>query len=847
MSRPVPTLSIAACAVCVVPALPAQWQFAEMPRAHVPAIADQAHAVSAGDVDGDGDLDLAVGTDGQCRLLLGDGRGRFTDATPGRLPQRFQYCLDVVLFDCDGDGDLDLYCANHHQDWLYRNDGTGTFSDITAAALPIDTTNEYRVLAVDVDGDGDRDLVACPQQLTTFPLRIWRNQGGVFVDGTAQALAGITGWVGGRVVPVDVDGDGDQDLVAPGWTNHLLRNDGGGVFSDASNQLPAGYTMCTAVASLDADGDNDLDLVFGCTGQDRLCRNDGTGVFTDATGWLPADNDATAAVAAFDADGDGDADLLFANRGPDRFYRNDQGTFTDQSGGVPQQSDSGRLVIADVDGDNDLDVCLAGESDIFAMVQTLQLWLNAGQGVFHDGSARPLPMTGHAPALQDIDGDGDLDCFLGSDDVRPSQLFRNDGTGWFTDVSAAQLPSGSDLVRAATFGDVDGDGDADLLLACVGADRLWRNDGTGTFTDVTTTQLPLDAVATEAVVLTDLDGDGDLDAVTAGSGHHRLLRNDGTGTFADVSAAQAPVTSLATTGVAAGDVDGDGDRDLLFSFGWPAQQALWLNDGAGTFTDGTATRLLQPFAAGARSVVLVDVDGDLDLDLVAGANGQNRLFVNDGSGWFADDTLLRLPTDNDDTSAVAAGDVDGDGDIDLVFGNVYSPLSMQFGPNRLCINDGSGHFVDETLLRLEATRFGSRSLALGDADGDGDLDLFGAEGLFVNRSHQLHAPLLLRPGYDWLVEAFASFAPAGTTDIALPWLSTTRMAIPVPPLGTLGIVPQVALPAMVVPQPAGVTSSTWPVPNAPALVGVSIYVQALQLSLPGAVRLSNVVADTLVH
>ena len=141
----------------------------------------------------------------------------------------------------------------------------------------------------------------------------------------------------------------------------------------------------------------------------------------------------------------------------------------------------------------------------------------------------------------------------------------------------------------------------------------------------------------------------------------------------------------------------------------------------------------------------------------------------------------------------------------------------------------------------------SMDVLAGDADGDGDLDLFGAEGLFVNRSHQLHAPLLLRPGYDWLVEAFASFAPAGTTDIALPWLSTTRMAIPVPPLGTLGIVPQVALPAMVVPQPAGVTSSTWPVPNAPALVGVSIYVQALQLSLPGAVRLSNVVADTLVH
>jgi hypothetical protein len=134
-----------------------------------------------------------------------------------------------------------------------------------------------------------------------------------------------------------------------------------------------------------------------------------------------------------------------------------------------------------------------------------------------------------------------------------------------------------------------------------------------------------------------------------------------------------------------------------------------------------------------------------------------------------------------------------------------------------------------------------------DGDGDGDLDLFGARGLLVNRLRQLHAPLLLRPGYDWRIDAYARFASNGTTDVFVPWLSLTRTAIPVPGLGTLGIVPHAPLPALVVPQPAGVASATWPVPNTPTLVGLTLHVQAVQLSFPGGLRLSSVVSDTLVR
>jgi len=219
----------------------------------------------------------------------------------------------------------------------------------------------------------------------------------------------------------------------------------------------------------------------------------------------------------------------------------------------------------------------------------------------------------------------------------------------------------------------------------------------------------------------------------------------------------------------------------------------------------------------------------------------------DAQWQFAELPRAHVPAIAELAYAVDAGDVDGDGDIDLVFGNVYWPLQQQLGRNRLCITDGTGHFLDETLLRLAPTPLGSRALAHGDADDDGDLDLFGGQGLFTNRAHQLHAPFLLRPGRPWQLDAYARFAAPGSTDVAVPWLSLTRTSIPVPPFGTLGIVPQAPLPMLVIPQPAGVGSVTWLAPNTPALVGVTRHAQALWLSSLGRVRLSNVVSDTFMN
>ncbi|GAB3876205.1 hypothetical protein GCM10028824_33500 [Hymenobacter segetis] len=172
-------------------------------------------------------------------------------------------------------------------------------------------------------------------------------------------------------------------------------------------------------------------------------------------------------------------------------------------------------------------------------------------------------------------------------------------------------------------------------------------------------------------------------------------------------------------GVAVGDLDGDGDLDLVtanadyFTVG-PSTVSVRLNNGAGSFS-GTQNL---PVGRGVNNVVLGDVDGDGDLDFVTanfyGATASVRL--NDGLGQFSGTQEVPVGVSyNNFPGAAALGDVDGDGDLDLlvVCGGNNGVVSIR-------LNDGTGVFAGGTNVFVD---LGSQGLALGDLDNDGDLDL----------------------------------------------------------------------------------------------------------------------------
>ena len=172
-----------------------------------------------------------------------------------------------------------------------------------------------------------------------------------------------------------------------------------------------------------------------------------------------------------------------------------------------------------------------------------------------------------------------------------------------------------------------------------------------------------------------------------------------------------------------GDVDGDEALDIVVA-NHNGQNRLYLNDGTGIFTDGTSGRM-PPDSDLSYDIELVDVNGDLAPDIFVSNYGQNRLYLNNGSGIFTDETAARLPVDNDQSRDAEFGDVDGDRDPDIIIAN-YD------GQNRLYLNNGGGYFAEFTNYLPERSD-ASFDIELGDVNRDGSLDIVVANWAEQNR------------------------------------------------------------------------------------------------------------------
>jgi hypothetical protein len=193
-------------------------------------------------------------------------------------------------------------------------------------------------------------------------------------------------------------------------------------------------------------------------------------------------------------------------------------------------------------------------------------------------------------------------------------------------------------------------------------------------------------------------------------------RSHGQQYFTDETLARLPNRSDASNRVLLLDAEGDGDLDILVAnTGVPGGlDRLFLNDGSGYFVDGTSERL--PFLVDATSMIAAgDLDGDGDPDLLAcNAPGENRLLVNDGTGEFGDETEERVPA-GEGTRFALLGDLDADCDLDI--------LAAGYRESRLLLNDGGGYFAEAAEGALPAIDAGARAGLLEDFDSDGDLDV----------------------------------------------------------------------------------------------------------------------------
>jgi hypothetical protein len=320
--------------------------------------------VAVGDVDGDGNLDIVGVVDGfPTSLLLGDGRGSFTLAAPGRLPSGpSRASSQVDLADIDGDGDLDCLTVGDLGDGprVYRNNGAGVFADVTATALPGTRPQDSGDQIVgDFDGDGDLDWFVLDRVLPRNAFLYLNNGAGQFVDSSATNLAALTNSiptptdVGGSQA-ADLDRDGDLDLVIINW--HVLMavlvNQGAGVFLPLLVPPPSGPQAAWQVPIVlgDFDGDGLVDALLQPSGGKLLLRNLGGFAFADVSAaGVPAGSQTDWLVQAIDCDADGDLDLV----GGALWLNNGSGVFT-RTTGVAPSGDMIGAVDADGDGDQDL-------------------------------------------------------------------------------------------------------------------------------------------------------------------------------------------------------------------------------------------------------------------------------------------------------------------------------------------------------------------------------------------------------------------------------------------------------------------------------------------------------------
>jgi hypothetical protein len=656
--------------------------------------------ITTGDLDGDGFVDVIVGSEHSVGLVwyhypswrkYSIGAGDFT--------------TDAESFDVDRDGDVDILISAVSRDEIEWWENTGTpFQESGWVRHPIGQYNAHDLEAGDLNGDGRTDIVMFrkenPKQLTWFecpsdPRERWPARVIDSLPGEGLAIG-------------DIDGDGDQDISA---SSRWYENKTGDGTTWLAHQITTNWgASCRSVIS-DMNGDGLMDVV--------LSHSEGKGRVSwfENPSWAEHEIEGDILEGAHslevgDLDGDGDPDVVTGEMHTSTQKRvlayENLGSGKTWNRVLLSTSGTHNACLADVGSDGDLDI--VGKN--YDGPKVVEMWENTSADWTYIQVDDTRPAKAFGLAFGDLTGDGYRDIVSGP------FFYRNPGGDMTGTWTRTAFPLDVDAMLVT---DVDGDGFGDVIAEKLpnvywleAADTQcssWSSVVVGTIP-------PTEHGNGQGYMLAQIVAGGKPEIVLAsGEGlfYFEIPANPATGSWPRVQ-----ITGQSSEeGLGAGDLDHDGDIDVCAGVG-ENLVAWWENPGskAGNWAKheiGSASPYPDRFA-------MADINQDGRLDIVV-SEERNGAATDANVYWFeqpvvpqSSDWIRHTIVTQYTTNSMDVADLDGDGDSDVI-------TAEHRGTKKLACfkNDGLGKWwTEDVISRGMESHLGARTV---DLDGDGDLEI----------------------------------------------------------------------------------------------------------------------------
>ncbi|MBL8207217.1 MAG: VCBS repeat-containing protein [Blastocatellia bacterium] len=811
-------------------------------------------SVARGDFNGDNRLDVAVPNYGSnnVAILLGNGNGGFTPAagspiSTGTGPS------PLAIGDFNGDGRQDLAIPNFGSNNVTILLGNGSGGFTPAAGSPVNAGNGPRSVVVsDLNGDARQDLAVANANSNNVTILLGNGSGGFVPAAGSPVNAGSAPL---SVAAGDFNGDGKQDLAAANVASNnvtILLGNGSGMFAQAAGSPVSAGNSPYSVAEGDFNGDGRLDIAVANSSSNNvtILLGNGSGGFTQPSGSPVNAGNGPRSVVVGDFNGDGRQDLAVANSSSNNItilLGNGSGGFT-PAAGSPINAGSAPLYVAvgdfNSDGKQDIAAANIASNNVTILLNNCVPMIAAGTVLAQQGSptGTPLPLA-TVSDTEDAVGSLSVAAITGgtATGITLGPLTNISGTISATVAASCTATSGtlrlqitdsggltatSDLQVNVTLNDpptvgtyanqtvtlsgnvtitpttapTDNGTIASLTAAAsagffsgifsvnpsTGAVTISNAGPVGSYT-VTVTALDNCGLSTRqtfkltvnppvacasfgfspsagspvsvgnspyATVVGDFNRDGrqDIAVANAASNDVTILLGNGSGGFSPAPGSPVSVGN-SPYAVAVGDFNGDGRQDLAVANGDTNNVTILLGNGNGGFTPAAGS----PVSVGNKPYALAvgDFNGDGRQDLAIPNFGSNNvtILLGNGSGGFTPAAGSPVNAGNGPRS-VAVGDFNGDGRLDLAVANVNS------GNVTILLGNGSGGFTPAVGSPLSVGG-GPLSIAVGDFNGDSRQDLTVANNISNN------VTILLGNGNGGFAQSAGSLVSVGNSPYAV--------------------------------------------------------------------------------